>query len=284
MTIRPACENNGIVFIRTDITEGDNIIPALWNHVVDTQLCTVIGNQNGATIGTIEHLMSALRGCGIDNAVVELDGGEVPIMDGSADPFVRMIDQAGIMAQVMPRRAIKVLKEVTIKDGPKKARLSPAEGSVFAGAIDFNHPEIGTQCYQTELVNGNFRHDLAECRTFGFLKDVALMRKHGLALGGSMDNAIVLDKKSVLNPEGLRHDDEFIRHKILDAVGDLYLAGGQILGAYEANRPGHAINNDILKALFADQSNWEIVEIFGDETVPAYEASLAEPEKILATA
>ncbi len=284
MTIRPACENNGIVFIRTDITEGDNMIPALWNHVVDTQLCTVIGNQNGATIGTIEHLMSALRGCGIDNAVVELDGGEVPIMDGSADPFVRMIDQAGIMAQALPRRAIRVLKEVTIKDGPKKVRLSPSESSVFAGAIDFNHPEIGSQRYETQLVNGNFRHELAECRTFGFLKDVALMRKNGLALGGSMDNAIVLDKKTVLNPEGLRHDDEFIRHKILDAVGDLYLAGGVILGAYEASRPGHAVNNAILHALFADESNWEIVDVFGDVGGDSRYQELQEPEKILATA
>ena len=283
MTIRPAREDNGIVFIRTDITEGDNIIPALWNHVVDTQLCTVIGNQNGATVGTIEHLMAAMRGCGIDNAVVELDGAEVPIMDGSAIMFVEMIDEVGTVAQALPRRMIRVLKDVSVEHEGKTVRLTPSDGSIFGGEIDFDHPEIGRQCFETQLVNGDFRHDIAGARTFGFLHEVEYMRAQGLALGGSLDNAILLDQESVLNPGGLRHEDEFIRHKLLDAIGDLYLAGGQILGAYDGHKAGHAINNAILHALFADEKNWEIVDVFGGEVASGYQEPAASV-KVLATA
>lgn len=283
MTIRPAREDNGIVFIRNDITEGDNIIPARWDHVVDTRLCTVIGNKNGATVGTVEHLMSALRGCGIDNAVIELDGGEVPIMDGSALMFVTMIDQAGIVAQALPRRAIRILKEVSVEHEGKTVRLTPSDTSIFGGDIDFDHPEIGVQRYETELLNGNFRHDIANCRTFGFLHEVQWMRSQGLALGGSLDNAILLDQQSVLNPDGLRREDEFIRHKLLDAIGDLYLAGGPILGAYNGHKAGHAINNAILHALFADAGNWDIVDLYDDAATAGYQPASA-PQKIMATA
>lgn len=283
MTIRPAREDNGIVFVRTDIVGRDNVIPALWSHVVDTRLCTVIGNDSGATVGTVEHLMAALRGCGIDNAVIELDGGEVPIMDGSADPFVQMIDEAGIAAQALPRRAIRVLREVSVEQDGKIVRLSPSDTSVFGGAIEFDHPRIGAQSYETQLMNGNFRHDIANCRTFGFLHEVEWMRSQGLALGGSLDNAILLDKESVVNPGGLRREDEFIRHKLLDAIGDLYLAGGVILGAYDGHKAGHAMNNAILKALFADERNWEIVDVFGGESKVSPPVRI-RADKVLATA
>jgi len=262
LTLRPAPADHGIVFVRTDIRDSDNVIPALYDRVVDTRLCTVIGNKAGATVGTIEHLMSALRGCGIDNAVVELDGPEVPVMDGSAVAFVEMIEDAGTRAQPQPRRAIQVLKEIVVEEDGKSARLSPANGFIFGGEIDFAHPSIGKQTFQTRLVNGNYRHDIASARTFGFVKEVEMMRQNGLALGGSLDNAIVLSETNVLNIEGLRYDDEFIRHKLLDAIGDLYLAGGPILGAYDGFKAGHAMNNAILHKLFATPDAWVKVDLF----------------------
>ncbi|PCI56360.1 MAG: UDP-3-O-[3-hydroxymyristoyl] N-acetylglucosamine deacetylase [Alphaproteobacteria bacterium] len=261
MHLIPAEENHGIVFIRTDITEGDNIIPARWDSVVDTQLCTVIGNDNGARVGTIEHLMSALRGCGVDNLIVEIDGGEVPAMDGSAMPFVEVIEQTGLKVQSLPKRAIRVLKEVRVEDNGKSVTLKPDEACVFAGEIEFGHGDIGYQRFETQLVNGNFKHDIAQARTFGFLHEVEYMRAQGLALGGSLDNAIILDADGVMNPDGLRFTNEFIRHKLLDAIGDLYLAGGHILGLYDGVKAGHAINNAILHALFASDENWEYVDL-----------------------
>jgi UDP-3-O-[3-hydroxymyristoyl] N-acetylglucosamine deacetylase len=265
MTLLPAEAGHGIVFVRTDIETGDNRIPALWDRVVDTQLCTVIANANGASVGTVEHLMAALRGCGVDNVLIHLDGPEVPAMDGSAMPFVTLIEEAGTLAQPFPRRAIRILRTVTVEDGDKRATLRPSDGSVFGGRIDFDHPEIGNQHFQTRLLNGNFKHDLAEARTFGFLSEVEYMRKNGLALGGSLDNAIVLDQSAVLNPGGLRWGDEFIRHKILDAVGDLYLAGGPIIGTYDSVKAGHAINNALLRAVFADPQAWESVDLYVEE-------------------
>lgn len=271
LSLCPAAENTGIVFIRTDVQDKDNTIPALWNAVVDTQLCTVIGNADGVSVGTIEHLMSALRGMNVDNVRVELDGPEVPVMDGSAMPFVELIDAAGIARQSAPRRAIRIIKPVLAEQDGKRAALRPSEGSVFGGEIEFSHPGIGRQSFETELLNGNFRHDIADSRTFGFLHEVEWMRSKGLALGGSLENAIVLDQSGVMNPEGLRHSDEFIRHKLLDAIGDLYLAGAPIIGAYEGSKAGHAINNAVLHALFADETAWEIVEIAegGETSLPA---------------
>lgn len=264
MTLRPAAADCGIVFVRTDVDGRAREIPARWDHVVDTQLCTVIGNRDGVTVGTVEHLMSALRGCGIDNVIIELDGAEVPAMDGSAMPFVDLIEEAGIVAQSMPRRAIRILKEITVEENGKRATLKPSNGSIFGGEIEFDHPEIGTQRYQTALVNGNFKHDIAQARTFGFLHEVEYMRSKGLALGGSLDNAIVLDADMVMNPDGLRYQNEFIRHKLLDAIGDLYLAGGVIIGAYDSVKAGHALNNKLLRALFADESAWEMTDLFVD--------------------
>lgn len=265
MTVNPAPADHGIVFVRTDVGDRNNVIPALWNNVVDTRLCTMLGNDAKVTVGTIEHLMAALRGCGVDNVLIELDAPEVPLMDGSAQPFVVRIDEVGTVAQVMPRRAIKVLKEVIVEQDGKRVRLSPSEGSVFGGQIEFANAAIGKQYFETKLVNGNFRHDLAEARTFGFLKDVEAMRAMGLALGGSLENSIVLDDNKVMNKEGLRFDDEFIRHKLLDAVGDLFLAGGPIIGAYEGFRAGHALNNAILHELFSTPDAWLMVDLYGNE-------------------
>ncbi len=264
LTLRPAPADHGIVFVRIDLPEGENRIPALYDRVVDTRLCTVIGNKAGASVGTIEHLMSALCGCGIDNVVVELDGPEVPIMDGSSALFVDLIDEAGVQTQIQPRRAIQVLKEIVVEENGKTASLSPANGFIFGGEIDFVHPSIGRQAFQTKLVNGNFRHDIASARTFGFAKEVEFMRQNGLARGGSLDNAIVLNDTAIINDGGLRFDDEFIRHKLLDAIGDLYLAGGPILGAYDGSKAGHALNNALLRKLMATPDAWARVDLFAD--------------------
>jgi UDP-3-O-[3-hydroxymyristoyl] N-acetylglucosamine deacetylase len=275
LVVKPAAEDHGIVFIRTDMPAGEGLIPALWNYVVDTQLCTVIGNEHGARVGTIEHLMAALCGCGIDNALIEIDGAEVPVMDGSAMPFVERIEAAGIQAQALPRRAIKVLKPVTVEQDGKKVTLTPALESSFSGDIEFDHPSIGRQSFETTLVNGNFKHDVADARTFGFVKEVEFLRKNGLALGGSLDNAIVLGDDGVMNPGGLRSANEFIRHKILDAIGDLFLAGGPILGSYSGHKAGHAMNNAILKALFADPSSYEVIDVM-DMAKPRKTADICE--------
>lgn len=266
MDLCPAPENHGIVFVRTDIRQGDNVIPALWDYVVDTQLCTVIGNDQGVTVGTIEHVMSALRGCGVDNVRIEIDGPEVPVMDGSAMPFVEVIERVGLAQQFAPKRIIRVLKEVSVSENGKSVTLSPLEASGFAGEIEFDHADIGLQRFEMQLFNGNFKHDIAQARTFGFLHEVDYMRARGLALGGSLENAVVLDRTRVLNPEGLRFEDEFIRHKLLDAIGDLYLAGGPILGQYDGVKAGHALNNVILHELFSSPENWEYVEPVFDVT------------------
>ncbi|MGH1378067.1 MAG: UDP-3-O-acyl-N-acetylglucosamine deacetylase [Alphaproteobacteria bacterium] len=261
MHLLPAPENQGVVFVRSDMVDVDNVIPASWDYVIDTQLCTVIGNDSGARVGTVEHLMSALRGCGIDNITIEIDGAEVPAMDGSAMPFVEVIENAGIKSQNAPKRAIRVLKEVCVEDNGKSVTLKPDEACVFAGEIEFDHGDIGHQRFETQLVNGNFKHDIAQARTFGFLHEVEYMRSQGLGLGGSLDNAIILDTDGVMNPQGLRFSNEFIRHKLLDAIGDLYLAGGQILGLYDGVKAGHAINNAILHELFSSDENWEYVDL-----------------------
>ncbi|MGH1455866.1 MAG: UDP-3-O-acyl-N-acetylglucosamine deacetylase [Alphaproteobacteria bacterium] len=261
MNLIPAPVNHGIVFVRTDITSGDNVVPAHWDQVIDTQLCTVIGNKNGASIGTIEHLMSALRGLGVDNLLIEIDGKEVPAMDGSAMPFVVAIEKAGISEQDTPKRMIKVLKEVSVEDNGKRVTLTPDDACVFVGEIEFDHADIGRQRFETQLVNGNFKHDIAQARTFGFFHEAQWLRSQGLGLGGSLDNAIILDNDGIMNPGGLRFQNEFIRHKLLDAIGDLYLAGAPILGLYDGVKAGHAINNAILHELFASDENWAYVDM-----------------------
>ncbi len=260
MLIHPATEDHGILFKRVDLAES-NMIPALWNRVTDTQLCTVISNDHGVSVGTIEHLMAALRGCGVDNALIEINGAEVPVMDGSSIAFVELIDKSGLKIQSKNRRGIKVLKEISVEHEGKTITLRPSNECLFTGSIEFDHPSIGRQSYGTKLLNGNFRHDIAEARTFGFLNEVEWMKANGLAKGGSLDNAIVLDKKGIVNTDGLRFGNEFIRHKLLDAIGDLFLAGGAIIGEYDGFKAGHALNNQALHALFADIDAWEVIDL-----------------------
>ena len=254
MTLRPAAAGSGIRFVRTDLPGGVEI-PAAWDSVVDTRLCTVLGAQ-GATVGTVEHLMAALVAYGVDNAVIDIDGPEIPIMDGSASAFAFMLDCAGVVAQGRPRRVLRVLKEVSVAEGGKRATLSPAEGRVFALGIEFPSAAIGHQRREFDLDRGAFRTEIAWARTFGFLHEVEALRAAGLARGGSLDNAIVIDGDRVLNEGGLRYRDEFVRHKLLDSIGDLGLAGGAIIGRFEGVRTGHALNNLVLRRLFADRDAW----------------------------
>lgn len=254
LTMLPAKPDTGIVFQRVDLPNRP-LIPALWNRVLDTRLCTLIG-EGHVTVGTIEHIMSALRAASIDNVVIQLDGGEVPIMDGSAEPFSFLIDCAGTELQAAKRRVLAIKRSVRVNDGDKWAEYNPATVPTFEFTADFNHPAIGHQQAKLTLVNGNFNEQIARARTFGFLHEVEYLRANGLAKGGSLDNAIVLDHEKVMNNDGLRFDDEFVRHKILDAVGDLYLAGAPIMGHYNGFKAGHALNNQLLHAIFADKVNY----------------------------
>lgn len=263
LTLRPAPVDHGIVFFRTDLAEADRAIPATFDRVVDTRLCTVLGNDRGATVGTVEHLMAALAGSGITNVAVDIDGPEVPIMDGSSAEFLFLIDCAGTADQDAPMRAIEILKPVTVETDSGSARLEPADGIEIAFSIDFDASVIGRQEGSLTLLNGAFRSTVSRARTFGFLHEVEKLRSIGLARGGSLENAIVVDRDRdiVLNPEGLRYDDEFVRHKVLDAVGDLALAGAPIVGRYVGRRAGHAITNELLRALFAQPDAWRYTTI-----------------------
>lgn len=256
MTLHPAPSGHGIVFKRSDVAQN-NLIPARYDLVVDTRLGTTMANEHGVTVSTVEHLMAALWGCGIDNALIELDGPEVPIMDGSSEPFVFQIETAGIREQDALRRAIRLLKPVTARIGEAEVTLEPYNGFMIDIAIDFSHQAIARQTARYDFSKMTFRHMLSRARTFGFEHEVEMLRKMGLARGGSLHNAIVIGKDGVLNREGLRFNDEFVRHKALDAVGDLYLAGAPLLCRVKANRPGHGVNNQVLRALFADETAWE---------------------------
>jgi UDP-3-O-[3-hydroxymyristoyl] N-acetylglucosamine deacetylase len=254
MTMHPAAPDSGIVFRRAD--RGGAEIAARWANVVDTSLCTTIGNREGVTVGTVEHLMAALAGLAIDNCLVELDGPEVPVMDGSAAPFVFLLECAGLAEQDAPRRAVKVLKPVAVGNAEKAAALRPDSGFGVSFAIDFASGAISRQELSVSLDPDSFKAELSRARTFGFLHEIDQMRAAGLALGGSLDNAVVVAGDRVLNDGGLRYGDEFVRHKMLDAVGDLYLAGGPLLGQFHGVRSGHALNRRLLEALFADDSAW----------------------------
>jgi UDP-3-O-[3-hydroxymyristoyl] N-acetylglucosamine deacetylase len=257
LTLRPASAGTGIVFRRTDLGRD---IPALFDRVVDTRLCTAIG-EGDATISTIEHVMAALAGSGIDDAVVEVDGPEVPIMDGSAAPFLFLIDCAGIVTTAAPRAAIEVLRAVRVEDATGAfAELLPGREPAFDAEleIDFPNTAIGRQALALRVSPLAFREGLADARTFALAEDVARLRAAGLAQGGSLANAVVVDGPMVLNPGGLRRPDEFVRHKLLDVVGDLALAGAPIRGRFRGARSGHALNNRVLRALFADASAWRL--------------------------
>lgn len=259
LTISPAAANRGIEFHRVDMGEKGRI-PARYDHVVDTTLSTMIGNEHGATVSTVEHLMSALSAMGIDNALVDLDGPEVPVLDGSAEPFIRAISEAGLIEQAAPRMAIRILKPVVIEDGLKRAALLPGEGFRLSFEIEFESKAIGRQKVEADLRDPDFVDDVLSARTFCMRKDIEAMWAAGLARGGSLDNAVVVDGDEILNEEGLRYRDEFVRHKLLDAVGDLALSGLPLIGAYEGERAGHAMNSRVLKALMADETAYEVVE------------------------
>ena len=256
IAVRPAGPDTGIVFVRTDVTDRDNRVPAAGEAVVKTQLGTVIGNAAGVTVATIEHLMAALSMLGVDNAMVELDGPEMPIMDGSAAPFVELLDRVGLRRQEAPRRFLEILETVEVVDGDKRATLSPAEDFEVAFEIAFPSKAIGRQRIDMPMDETAFRDGLADCRTFGFLHEVEALRAMGLARGGSMEYAIVIEGDRILNPEGLRRPDEFVRHKALDAIGDLYVLGGPVLGRFEGVLAGHGLNNALVRALLAQPSAW----------------------------
>lgn len=258
--IAPAPVDHGIVFLRSDLKE-QNLILAHFANVSATQLCTVMQNDAGTSISTVEHVMAALRGLGIDNALISVSGSEVPILDGSAAPFITAIDAVGIVEQTAPRRVLRILREVKVGDDKAFASIGPAEHSEFEFQIDYPGTAIGTQKYAVRLINGNFRHDIAAARTFGLRSDVDQLRAMGFARGGSLENAIVVDGDEILNQDGLRFDDEFVRHKVLDAIGDLYLAGAPIMGRYHGHRAGHKLNNELLRAVFADPQNYAIESV-----------------------
>jgi len=259
MTLRPAPVNHGIVFRRVDL-EPVVEVPADAELVTETTLCTGL-TRNGAKIQTVEHLMSAMAGLGIDNAIVELSSAELPIMDGSSGPFVFLLQSAGIVEQDAAKRFIRITSPVEVREGDKVARFTPYDGYKLGFTIEFDHPMIPAKQSRAELdfSTAAYIKEISRARTFGFMRDLEYMRERNLGLGGSMDNAIVLDVFRVLNDDGLRYTDEFVRHKILDAVGDLYLAGGPILGAYEGFKSGHALNNKLVRALLAQQEAWEWV-------------------------
>ena len=260
MTLRPAEIDTGIVFRRVDITDKDNVIPATYNHVVDARLCTCIGNTAGVKVSTIEHIMGALAGFCISNAVIEVDGPEVPLMDGSAADFVTLIECAGVMDQNAPLRAIKVNQEVVLVDKGAEVALTPAEDGLDLNfMIDFKSRAIGHQEYSVPLDTDTFKNDIAYARTFGLAEEVDALRAMGLIQGGSLDNAVVVQGDTILNPEGLRSENEFVVHKVLDAVGDLYQLGMPVIGHFMGVKSGHAHTNALLKMLMADEKNYTVV-------------------------
>ncbi|RMX02562.1 UDP-3-O-acyl-N-acetylglucosamine deacetylase [Corticibacter populi] len=272
LTLRPAAVNTGIVFRRVDLVEPVDI-PISAEAVTDTRMASTIG-QDGAKVSTVEHIMSACAGLGIDNLYVDLTAEEVPILDGSASGFVYLLHQAGIALQAAPKQFVRVLRRVEVRvDGVgevKWARLDPYDGFKLRFEIDFSHPAVDStgQAVEFDMGEGNYVRDIARARTFGFTRDVEALRSHGLALGGGYDNAIVMDDYKVLNSDGLRYGDEFAKHKILDAMGDLYLLGKPLLAAYSAYRSGHAMNNQLLRALLAERDAWELVSFEEEKRAP----------------
>jgi UDP-3-O-[3-hydroxymyristoyl] N-acetylglucosamine deacetylase len=274
LSMRPAPPDTGVVFRRIDLATPVDI-PARADLVGDTRLASCL-MRDGAKVHTVEHLMSALGGLGIDNVYVDLDAAEVPIMDGSASPFVLLIQQAGIVAQAAPKRFMRVKRRVEVRDADKWARLDPYDGYKLSFSIEFKHPVIerSTQAVEVDFADTSYLKEIARARTFGFMHEVESLRESGLALGGGLDNAVVLDEYRVLNAEGLRFADEFIRHKLLDAIGDLYLLGKPLLGAFTAHKSGHALNNRLARAALADAAALETVVFERAEEAPAGVARL----------
>ena len=283
LTLRPAPPDTGIVFRRVDLPVPVDI-PVRAETVCDTRLASTLspgGDPGAPKVNTVEHLMSACAGLGLDNLYIDITAEEVPILDGSAASFVFLLQSAGIEVQKAPKRFLKVIKPVEVREGEGRslrwARLDPFHGYKLAFEIDFDHPAVDQtgQRVEFDMGGGQYKRDIARARTFGFTKDVEMMRSRGLSLGGSMDNAIVVDDYRVLNAEGLRYDDEFVKHKILDAIGDLYIAGKPLLAAYSAFKSGHALNNKLIRALLADESAWQVVTFEDERQAPHGFAELA---------
>ena len=261
MTVRPAAAEHGIWFRRTDLAANIGFVAARWDAVVPSRLCTQVANRHGTMVSTIEHVMAALAGCGIHNALIEIDGPEVPILDGSAAIFVAAFVRRGFRALSAPVRAFRVLKSIEVRDGEAWARLDPSDMLEIAFEIDFADRAIGRQSKALNMSNGAFVRELCNSRTFCRQQDVDQMRQSGLALGGTLENAVVVDGDRVLSPGGFRYPDEAVRHKMLDALGDLALAGAPILGRYSGHRAGHAMTNQLLKALFAAPDAFRLVDV-----------------------
>ncbi|MFP3945184.1 MAG: UDP-3-O-acyl-N-acetylglucosamine deacetylase [Alphaproteobacteria bacterium] len=259
MTLRPARADSGIRFVRTDLEDEAARVPVSPEAVSDTMLGTTVSNERGGRVLTIEHLMSAFAGLGVDNVEVVLDAEEIPILDGSAAGFVVLVESAGLKRLDRRRRYIRIKRPVTVEDGVKHATLSPSNACEFEFEIDFPNPVVGRQRYGLKITPDSFKSEIARARTFGFLKDIDALRALGLARGGSLENAVVIDGDRVVNPGGLRFHDEFVRHKLLDALGDLYVLGMPVLGRYSGVRSGHALNNGLARALLARKDAWEIV-------------------------
>jgi len=267
LSLKPAPENTGVTFHR--MIDGECVeIPARAEYVTDTRMCTTLG-KNRVCIATVEHLLSAMAGLGIDNAIVEVDGPEVPIMDGSSAPFVFLIQCAGIQEQTAPKKVLRILKKVSMEEGDKRCSLYPAAGFKVSYLLDYDHPLLRSRKASVDFSSQAYTREVARARTFGFLHEIEALQKAGLALGGSLENAIVLDAFRVVNEGGLRYEDECVRHKILDTVGDLALAGYPVVGAFEGERTGHDMNHRLVKALLADASAWRVEELRADAIAAA---------------
>ncbi len=275
LTLRPAPADSGIVFRRVDLNPVVEI-PATAENVGDTTLSTSL-IQDGVRVSTVEHLLSAMAGLGIDNAIVDVSADEVPIMDGSAGPFVFLIQSAGIQEQPVAKKFIRIKKEVTVKDGDKFATFVPFDGFKVSFGIDFDHPVFKGRKLDAvvDFSSTSFVKEISRARTFGFMHEIEYLRSKGLAKGGSVDNAIVVDKYRILNEDGLRYDDEFVKHKILDAIGDLYLLGNTLIGEYRAYKSGHGLNNQVLRELIRRTDAWEVVTFEDEESPIAYHKPLA---------
>lgn len=268
LTLRPAPVNTGILFRRTDLDPVVEIA-ARAENVSDTQLSTTLSNGD-VKVSTVEHLLSAMAGLGIDNAYIDMSAAEVPIMDGSAGPFVFLIQSAGIEEQNAAKEFIRIKQKITVRDGDKVATFTPRNGFKVSFTIDFNHPAFKgrSACAEVDFGSTSFVREVSRARTFGFMSEFEYLRSQGLALGGSMDNAIVIDDYRVLNEDGLRYEDEFVRHKVLDAIGDLYLLGKSLIGEFQAYKSGHALNNQLIRELIANPKAWDLVTFDDSETAP----------------
>ena len=274
MVLKPAPANFGIIFKRVDVKESESLIPALYQNVVKTTLGTVIANKAGVEVSTIEHIMAALWGCGIDNALIEIDGPEVPIMDGSSEPFIKLIDSAGSSTLNSLRKILKIKDEIRVGDKNRGAVLRPSRSFKVKFDIDFKDSAINRQKVKFDFKHVSFKKDIARARTFGFKDEVEAMHKAGLGRGGSLENAIVVDNGKILNPEGLRFSDEFVRHKVLDSIGDLYTSGAHIMGEFVGKKSGHHTNNELLRALMDNRQAWEILP--HEKVVAEYQAKNRE--------